>query len=57
MNEKERLEALEKKAELIGSGYAGLNRKGQVVDRRENPEATEIQENKMMGNPKPKKDE
>lgn len=47
-------EELEKKVELMGNGYAGLDRMGSVVDRRENKSSVPIKENSMMGIPKPK---
>ena len=40
--------------EINQSGYAGCDRNGNIVDRREHPEAVPIQENRMMGIPKPK---
>lgn len=46
--------ALEEKVELMGSGYAGLDRQGNIVDRRENKTAVPVQKNKLMGIPKPK---
>ena len=35
------------------SGYCGVLGNGKIVDRREHPEAIPMQENKMMGIPKP----
>ena len=43
--------------ELLESGYAGIDKQGQIVDRRKFPEATPIQENQMFNTPKPKKAE
>ena len=40
--------------EINDSGYAGVMPNGNIVDRREHPEAIPVQENKMMGIPKPK---
>ncbi len=40
--------------EINQSGYAGCDRNGNIVDRREHPESVPIQENRMMGIPKPK---
>lgn len=40
--------------EINDSGYAGVMPSGEIVDRRIHPEAVPIQENKMMGIPKPK---
>jgi hypothetical protein len=36
------------------SGYAGILSTGEIVDRRYFPEAMPVQENKMLGIPKPK---
>lgn len=41
--------------ELNASGYAGILSNGQLVDRREHPEAIPVQENVMFGVVKPKK--
>jgi hypothetical protein len=54
-NRTKRIDALEKTAELIKSGYAGINRSGNIVDRRENEKAVPIPENRLMETPKPKK--
>ena len=40
---------------LNASGYAGIKSNGCIVDRREFPDATPIQENIMFGIIKPKK--
>ncbi len=40
--------------ELNASGYAGCNRKGSIVDRREEPDAIPVMENSMFGVVKPK---
>lgn len=40
---------------LVASGYAGVDRQGMIVDRREYPDATPIQANKLLGVPKPHK--
>lgn len=48
------LEALMQAKALIESGYAGVNSKGKIVDRRVHPEAIPIPENKLFGTPKPK---
>lgn len=47
-------EALLKILELNKSGYAGINSKGMIVDRREHPDAIPVQENPLFGVPKPK---
>lgn len=39
--------------EINDSGYAGVLPNGNIVDRREHPKAMPVQENKMMGIPKP----
>jgi len=39
---------------LNASGYAGILSTGELVDRREHPEAIPVQENKMFGVIKPK---
>jgi len=48
------LSELKKMKKLIASGYAGINTKGTIVDRRENPEAIAIQKNRLLGTPEPK---
>ena len=47
----EQLKALQ----ISKSGYGGIMPNGNIVDRREHPEAIPIQANKMLGVPKPKK--
>lgn len=51
----ERLKVLMQTMEVIKSGYAGILANGNIVDRREHPEATPIQENPLFNTPKPKK--
>lgn len=41
--------------ELNASGYAGVLSTGELVDRREHPEAIPVQANSMFGVVKPKK--
>lgn len=41
--------------EINQSGYAGCDRNGNIVDRRKFPNAVPIQENRLLGIPKPKK--
>lgn len=41
--------------EINQSGYAGCNRNGQIVDRREHPEAVPVAKNSLFGIPEPKK--
>lgn len=40
--------------DITEAGYAGVNKNGNIVDRRKFPEAIPIPENKFMGVPKPK---
>lgn len=40
--------------EINQSGYAGINSKGMIVDRREFPEAVPVPENRMLNIPAPK---
>lgn len=51
---KEKLKFLMKNIEISKSGYAGVMPSGQIVDRREHPDAVPVQANKMFGIPKPK---
>lgn len=52
--EKKHLKALMDIKAIIASGWAGVTGKGGIVDRRIHPEAIPLQENKLMGTPKPK---
>lgn len=54
MNDKEREKSLMKSLDLTKSGYAGIDRNGNKVDRREHPDATPMKENRAMEIPKPK---
>ena len=47
-------EDLVKAFEVSKSGFAGVLPNGNIVDRREHPEAIPVQENSMFGVPKPK---
>lgn len=47
-------EDLIKIVEINDSGYAGITKTGQIVDRREHPDAVPVQENRLLGVPKPK---
>lgn len=47
------MKELMKGIEISKSGYGGVLPNGQIVDRREHPEAVPIQENRMFGVPKP----
>lgn len=49
----ERVKVLMAGIELSKSGYAGVLSTGQIVDRREFPNAIPMQENSMFGIPKP----
>jgi len=40
--------------DITQEGFAGVNQDGQIVDRRTNPSAIPIPENKLLGVPKPK---
>jgi len=52
--DKKKLKELRKIIELNKSGFAGILSNGNIVDRREHPEAIPIQENPMFGVVKPK---
>ena len=41
--------------DVIASGYAGVLPNGNIVDRREFPDALPVQKNEMFNVPKPKK--
>ena len=51
--DEEKVNLLLKTLEISKSGYGGILQNGNIVDRREHPEAMPIQENKMFGVPKP----
>ena len=51
--DEEKVNLLLKTLEISKSGYGGILQNGNIVDRREHPEAMPIQENKMFGIPKP----
>lgn len=40
--------------DIIKSGYAGILPNGNIVDRRQHPEAIPCQENSLFNTPKPK---
>ncbi|HEY4288244.1 MAG TPA: hypothetical protein VGN00_14165 [Puia sp.] len=40
--------------EIKDAGYAGVLSNGNIVDRRKHPEAVPMQENQLLGIPKPK---
>lgn len=48
-------EDLVKIDEINQSGYAGILPNGNIVDRREHPEAIPIRANALLGIPEPKK--
>jgi len=52
--EKERLKVLMETMDVIKSGYAGILPNGNIVDRREHPEAVPCPENPLFLTPKPK---
>lgn len=47
-------DVLLKTKELIRSGYAGVLPNGNIVDRREHPDAVPVQKNALFGTPAPK---
>ena len=51
--DEEMFNLLLKTLEISKSGYGGVLQSGNIVDRREHPEAIPIEENKMFGVPKP----
>lgn len=51
----ERVNILRAGIELTKSGFAGIMPNGNIVDRREFPNAVPIQKNTMFGTPEPKK--
>lgn len=55
MTEQKRKEALLKSLELTKSGYAGIDKNGNKVDRRQYPDAVPLQKNTLLGIPEPKK--
>lgn len=52
--QQKKIQELRRTRKLIQSGYAGINRKGNIVDRREDKSAVPIQKNSLLGAPKPK---
>jgi hypothetical protein len=54
MNDKEKLAAMLKTIEVIKAGYGGMLPNGNIVDRREHPDALPIQKNAMLGAPEPR---
>ena len=52
--DEEKLNLLLKTLEISKSGYAGILPNGNIVDRREHPEAMPIEKNEMFEIPKPK---
>ena len=48
-----RVDSLLEGIKISQSGYGGVLPSGQIVDRREYPTATPIQENSLFGTPKP----
>jgi len=54
ISNEERLIELRKVLALNKTGYAGILPNGNIVDRRDYPEAIPVQENKMFGVVKPK---
>ena len=54
LTEQDRIKVLRKTMDVIKSGYAGVMSNGNIVDRREHPEAIPIQENPLFNTPAPK---
>jgi hypothetical protein len=54
MNDENRLQLLRESLLLTKTGYAGLNKLGQKVDRRKHPEAVPFAKNSMLNIPEPK---
>ena len=54
LTDAERKAILERTIELMQSGFGGLDKKGEIVDRRETPDAVPFQENRLLNTPKPK---
>jgi len=49
-----KVDALCKIREVVKAGFGGCLSNGNIVDRREHPEAIPIQQNSLLGVPKPK---
>lgn len=54
MEKEEKIKKLMETTELTKSGYAGILSNGNIVDRREFPNAIPIQKNSLFGTPEPK---
>lgn len=50
----ERAKYYERILDAVNSGYGGMLPNGNIVDRREHPEAMPIQKNTLLGAPEPK---
>lgn len=48
-----KLHEFERTQEIIKSGFAGTLPNGNIVDRRTHPNAIPVQENSLLGTPKP----
>lgn len=55
MAEQERIKKLMASLELTKTGYAGIDKNGNKVDRREHPEAVPLMKSTPLGIPEPKK--
>ena len=53
-DQKLKLQEFKKIRDLNKSGYAGINSKGTIVDRRKFPDAIPVQQNSLFGVVKPK---
>jgi len=51
----DKLKELHKILKLNKTGYAGVMPNGNIVDRREHPDAMPVQKNRLLGIPTPKK--
>lgn len=54
LTERARLAELNKTLDVIKNGYAGVMPNGNIVDRREHPEAMPIPANPLFNTPEPK---
>lgn len=54
ISKEEKLKELRKIIKLNKTGYAGVMPNGNIVDRREHPEAIPVQKNDMFGVVEPK---
>lgn len=50
----EKLAKLSELQEIVASGFAGIDKNGRIVDRREQPAAIPIPKNTLLNVPEPK---